>query len=102
MWQCRLDVDALSGYSELKFKAKDSVKIKRLPVAWVSKISCFLANSISRLMSFRDSSAASSSVSSEGISAFPTLFEGSTPCRDRFVFKSIPKLTVIGCSAEEI
>ena len=69
-----------------------------LPVAWVNNISCFLANSISLLISFNDSSAANNSLSKVGISSFPTRLDGSDPIRARFELKSIPKLIFTGTS----
>ena len=47
------------------------------PVASFNNISCSLAKSISRLISFKDSSAANSSLSKVGISSLPTLLDGS-------------------------
>ena len=73
-----------------------------IPAASVSSISCFLANSISLLISFRDSSAASNSLSKEGISSLPTLFDGSNPARAFIVdLKSMPKFIFTGTLSDE-
>ena len=73
-----------------------------IPAASVSSISCFLANSISLLISFRDSSAASNSLSKEGISSLPTLFDGSNPVRAFIGLRnSIPKFIFTGTLSDE-